>query len=1027
MRAIAIAPFTGLVFAAACTRSVPNGPAAGISPPSNSSSTTVASAVQGSSQQTTQKVALAAANATQPGAASSGTPIGIPDSQLLRLSNGLRVILHVDPEQTEVSVHTAYQVGERDEAQGVKGISRLASYLMFQGSKNAPGPFGPRLEKMGADANSRLHDAVSDSDRTITYAQVPEGALEYALWLESDRMGFLADSLDQATLDRTKEALLSRLRQNHEQPQYLLSQMIGRYVYPSSHPYAGVEGNEESAIKNLTLADVQQWLRRHHTPNNATLTISGRFQVETAKTLIDKYFSGLAPGSSHIRSAPSARAMPEDVSVDLRQTLTPLTKLTLIWPTSAWLAADDAPLRLAQKILSEGADARLFKLLVLEKRLANHVSAHYEARELGGYFIVEVSTPDPRTLPEIEPLLLRALDNLAEQGPSEAELDARKASYELEFARDLERLSGIQGRSDRLSHLASMTNDANALAKDLARHLTVSKADVSKALKTHIAGRPKLVLRSWPDTSKAVSDTTERQREPSVATAAAYVAPKVEASTLANGMGVTVVRKGGLGKIDFAVVVKMGDIAEDPNSAGVSYLTAAAVGRATKTRSRLEIETQLSQLGSVLSVDGGKFGSVLAMSSLKRHLGDSLELAADLVRHPAFAKEDVEALKQLRIGQMRVERQNSLQVTADLLPKILFAGGHPMGLPDRGYYSSINNMTPEQLTAHHQKFWVPSNTVLVVVGDTDLKEVEALAQKHFASWTGEALPKLSIAAGQSPDKNYLLLVDSPGNEAHIRLMGLASSRYGLNPGALDLLSHILGGSYESRLVANMRQDNIAASNVYSQLVQNMLGGYWLMAATVAPDSASRAVLAMHKAVTDLLGSSEQNTAINDDELARAKRTLGQRFVAAAATQSGILQRISLALSSGGSAEQGLGFGDDLANSKLEDLKTLASKVFDQNRLIAVVVGDLKKIEGPLAAMKWADTLVVSDEGVPLRRAEPSKEAEQPAPAPQAPATMMPAGMPPPAAAGAAPPPPTPQAGKAQDFPPGGVPPGPIAP
>jgi zinc protease len=921
--------------------------------------------------------AAAKTSSTAPASTAAVTPPAaypvptIPAAYLM-LKNGLRVVLIPDDTLPQVHVHVAYAVGARDEEPGKTGVTRLVESLMYQGSQHAPGPILPRFEKAGANLAARGADGRSDEDRTVFFTSVPATSLENVLWLESDRMGFLGEALDPKVFEQQREALLDERRQLEERHFGAQPAVVARYLYPDGHPYAHTPEGRDSDVRSLTLEDAKAWHRRWFTPSNAVLTISGQIDVTAAKALVAKYFGDLPPGTARTRSALVAARLPADVLVQRREPA-PQPKVALFWHSPALFDDDEAALTLAAQTLAEGAASRLTRRLVYEKKLATRVAAYQASRELTGVFAIEALGVDETALPAIEQEVAAALAALAKDGPTSAELDGGKAAFELRLMNDLERANGLGGKADRLSRYAMLLGNPRALEPDVARHMTVTRTEVAAAVGRWLAGKPHLTVRFLRESGQAVAtEGLDRSAEPGLAGQLTFQVPGFTSKTLDNGMTLHVVSRPGLPKVETALIIKGGDLSESEANAGLSFLTAAAVDRATRTRSHADIEAQLALLGAVLTTEGSKFGSAASLSVLKRHLDAATELLADVVRNPSFPEGDVTALRELRLAQVKQEKATPLTLAAELLPRILFAGGHAAGVPDRGVEASMSKLQASDLAAHHAAYWVPNNAAWLVIGDVTLEEAEKLAVKHFGAWKPRQLPTAAPEAGGSPGRNYVFLVDAPDSrEVQVRIGAVAPNRAGPEHHALQIASHVLGGSYASRIVTELRKARVYASNVYSQLIQNQLFGYWLTAATVGQGDVAATLTALRKAVEGLsaAGPDGKAASFTEDEVAEARRVLSRNYLAGFETQAQILRQAAPAIAEGRDASALTQYVKLLFAETPETVGAAAQKHFAPGKSIALVVGDLKQIESTVAALRWGETIVLSPEGRLLRRVE----------------------------------------------------------
>ena len=246
------------------------------------------------------------------------------------LPNGLEVILSQNRSVPSVAVNFWYHVGPANEEAGRTGFAHLFEHMMFQGSKHVPadGHF-QLLESAGATGLN----GTTDFDRTNYFETVPSNQLPLALWLESDRMGYLLEKVDQASLSNQQDVVRNERRQTTENEPYGLAyESLIQMLFPKGHPYyANVIGSHED-IQAVNLEDVTRFFRQFYAPNNATLALVGDFDVAEAKKLVEKYFGTLKRGPT----VPPIKAETPAITAERRLVVparVELPRVTMSWLT----------------------------------------------------------------------------------------------------------------------------------------------------------------------------------------------------------------------------------------------------------------------------------------------------------------------------------------------------------------------------------------------------------------------------------------------------------------------------------------------------------------------------------------------------------------------------------------------------------------------------------------------------------------------------------------------------------------------
>ncbi len=409
------------------------------------------------------------------------------------LANGLRLLVHEDRSAPLVAVNLWYHVGSKDERPGRTGFAHLFEHLMFEGSANAPpGVFDRLLEAAGG-----VNNGSTTPDRTNYWETVPPGALELALWLESDRMGWL--SMTQETLDAQRDVVMNERRQSYENRPYGLAfETLLAALYPPDHPYHWPTIGRMADLEAATLADVRAFFRTYYAPSNASLAVAGDVDGADVERLVEAAFADIPRGPAVPGVSVPAAALDAERRLVLEDRVR-LPRLYLAWHSPAQYAPGDAALEAAAAVLAQGKASRLYRSLVYERQVAQDVSAFQDAGLLGSSFMVVVTARPDVPLERIEPEVRATLAALAEEGPAARELERARNRIETEFVDALQHVGGFGGKADRLNHYAYYTGDAGYAERDLARYLALEPDDLRAALARYVAAAPAVALSVVPE------------------------------------------------------------------------------------------------------------------------------------------------------------------------------------------------------------------------------------------------------------------------------------------------------------------------------------------------------------------------------------------------------------------------------------------------------------------------------------------------------------------------------------------------
>ncbi len=408
-------------------------------------------------------------------------PAADPDIpfETFRLPNGLHVILHVDRSAPIVGVDVRYDVGSRDEPPGRTGFAHLFEHLMFQGTVHLPKGEADRLiEAAGGSSNG-----ATSEDGTEYWQQVPSSALEQALYIEAERMGFTLQVLDQQKLDNQRDVVRNERRETMEmQPYGAAWPALRAALWDPEFPYHWLPIGSHQDLEAATLEDVKAWFRRGYGPGNASLAIAGDFDPGEARRLVDRWFGAIPAGGGPIERSPRVpKPLTRTARLEVPDAVQ-LPRLYLAWQSPAEYRADDAALDLAADVLASGKSSRLVKRLVMDAKQAQSVWAAQQALSLAGTFLV-VATPKPGQ--EVE-ALRAAIDEeiarLAREGPTAEELSRAKNRIESGAVFALEPVGGFGGRAATLNSYYYETGDPGFLARDLARYRSLTAEEVRGAV-----------------------------------------------------------------------------------------------------------------------------------------------------------------------------------------------------------------------------------------------------------------------------------------------------------------------------------------------------------------------------------------------------------------------------------------------------------------------------------------------------------------------------------------------------------------
>ena len=418
----------------------------------------------------------AAAQTTATTPIGDGAALGVPYTHFT-LPNGLKVVLHEDHSVPVVSVNVWYNVGSGRERQGRTGFAHLFEHLMFMGSGHVKsGEFDTWLEGVGGTNNGS-----TTNDRTNYWINVPSNALELALFLESDRMGYLLDTMTPQTVDAQRDVVKNERRERVENTPYGMADVVlGEMLYPEGHPYHWPVIGYMPDLTAASYDDVVGFFRRFYAPTNASLVVAGDIDPARTRALVEKWFSDVKAGATveppSIPGVALAGVQRKTISDRVQ-----LPRLYLAWLTPMRLAPGDAALDVVADVLAGGKNARLYKRLVYDLQIAQSVEAFQNSQALSSSFVIEATPRPGHSIDELLTVIDEEIGRLQREPPSSREVQRALNQIESSFYSRLERVGGFGGKADQLNGYLVGTGNPDWFNEDLARYRALSPSDVRAA------------------------------------------------------------------------------------------------------------------------------------------------------------------------------------------------------------------------------------------------------------------------------------------------------------------------------------------------------------------------------------------------------------------------------------------------------------------------------------------------------------------------------------------------------------------
>lgn len=751
------------------------------------------------------------------------------------LPNGLTVVLNEDKSDPITAVALYYHVGSSRETPGKTGFAHLFEHMMFQRSENVG---EDQLFREIQGAGGTLNGSTSQ-DRTNYYEVVPKNALEMALWLESDRMGYLTNTVTKASLVNQQNVVQNEKRQSVDNAPYgFNSEIIAKTLYPKGHPYSWTVIGLMEDLTSATVEDVRAFHKKFYSPNNATLAISGDYDKEQLKAWIEKYFGEISAGEAIEKRGPMPASLSSSVRLYHEDNFAKAPQLTMVFPTVERYAKDSYALNFLGEILSNTKKAPLYVVLVKDKKLTSRVSARNGSSELAGSFTISVGANPGVSLKEVEKAIYEGLEKFEKDGFTEEDLIRIKAQYETRFFNSF---ASVQGKAFQFAEYTMYTGDPEYYKKDLAAIQAVTMEDIKAVYEKYIKGKPFVMTSFVPKgqldlvaegsvnagiveedlTNAAEVKAADVAEEPIVKTPTkidrsvkpplgpdpTVTLPQVWTSSLGNGMKVWGIEHNELPLVQYSIVIDAGHNAEDISKAGLASLTASLMNEGTRNKTPEELEDAIGLLGASIRISGGDDNISVSVSTLTKNFEKTIALVEEMLLEPRWDEEQFSLAKNRIINNLKRNKADPSYLASTTLNKLLFGENNILAVETVGTEETVSSMTTDDLRAFYSKYFTPSIAKLLVTGNVSRERVEKAFAGLSEKWQPAEVQVPKVTVPVPPAKSEIYFVDVPGAKQSVIYIGAPSlPRTSPDYYPLYVANYKLGGSFNGLFNLILREE-----------------------------------------------------------------------------------------------------------------------------------------------------------------------------------------------------------------------------
>jgi zinc protease len=784
------------------------------------------------------------------------------DYEKYTLENGLEIILHQEHANPIVAVAILYHVGSSREKPGKTGFAHFFEHMLFQNSENVgKGEFFRKIDDLGGTFNGGTWN-----DGTVYYEVVPKDSLEKILWMESDRMGFLINTVTQQALEREKDIVINEKRQRVDnQPYGHTGDVIDRNLYETGHPYSWQVIGSMDDIRAASLEDVQDFYDAYYGVNNATMVIAGDFDINEVKHLIDKYFGEFKARPKPVELQPRPASLSETKLFFHEDAFARLPELNIVFPTVEVYHPDMYPLEILADLLAEGKKAPLYKEVVEKRKLAPAINVFNHPMELAGKFQLNVRAFEGVDLNEVQQAINAAFRQFEKDGFKDSDLQRIKNLRETSFYHSI---SSILGKSFQLSQASVFGGEPSRMMEDIRLLNEVSGADVMRVYEKYVKnahhlatsfvpkGKPELALKGSlkaevveeaigePQQAEEMTELTDeiydrtpstfdRSVEPAFGPAPLLNTPDIYSHQYANGMKLLGIEHNSLPLVQFSIRLKGGLLLDSIEKPGVARMLGGLMMEGTARRTPEELEEAIGQLGASIDVQATPEYIELSANCLARNFQAVKELVEEMLLQPRWDGTEFERLKQSTLARISERLANPNAIALNVFNRLIYGDAHIFSKAVSGDEDSVNAITMDDLKDYYRRAFSPVAATWNIAGA--IKKVDAITsfENLGTKWHGHAvnIPEYVLPVEYSATRLYF--VDVPDAKQSVVLAGsLSMPRNHPDYFPAAFVNYKLGEGSGSRLFRVLRLEKGYTYGAYSFIVPRAINGTFIASSSV---------------------------------------------------------------------------------------------------------------------------------------------------------------------------------------------------
>lgn len=904
------------------------------------------------------------------------------------LDNGLEVILHEDHSDPIVAVSTIVHVGSNREKPGKTGFAHFFEHMSFNHSENTPrGANRKLIPEWGGNRNGGTWN-----DGTIYYEVIPKDAFEKILWIDSDRLGFMINTVTKDALEKEIQVVKNEKRQNYDNVPYgSTNEVIVSNLYPKGHPYNWTVIGLLPDLQAATLEDVKEFYEKYYGAGNATLVIAGDIDIAKTKERVKRWFGEIRKGPAVEALKPQPAKLDAIKSFYYEDNFAKLPELTMVFPTVETYHKDSYALNVLAELLSGSKNAPLYKVIVENKKLAPAVNAYNADKEIAGEFHISVRGNADTKLNDVKAAIDEALKLFETQGVSDKEMLRIKAKLETNLYQGLE---SILDKAQRLGQDNEYKGDPGYISKEAVILQSITREDVMRVFDKYIKNKNYLVTSFVPKGKKdlaldnaieakvwveqvvagvqnenvqqgadAVFEKTKTKHdrsEPPFGEMPLFKMPDVWSQSLSNGMKVLGLESKEIPLVNFEIVLKGGHWADPIDKSGVASLLASLMMQGTATKTAAQLEEAIDMLGASINISNGNEEMRIRATCLQRNFEPTFALVKEILLQPRWDKTEYDRLYKALVTNLKGREANATSIASLNFNKLIYGDQHILGYPAAGTLQSVAGITLDDLKNYYAKYFSPSVSNFHVAGDIQKLRVEKALSNLEKDWkaVAVALPSYNVPAQSKGGTVYF--IDIPDAKQSVLYVGkLALSSKDPASEQLEFANEVLGVGSSGRLTQVLRIGKGYTYGASSALVK-----YSEQAPFIAGTSVrANATLASLEIIRDMLKDygtsfSQAETDITKNKILK-KNTLLYESLGAKLAMLAEMSKYNKSMK----------YLEDkqnvLVNMQTTDFKNIIQQQLKEEDMIYVIVGDKTTQLEEVKKLGKAKVILLDINGNPL--------------------------------------------------------------